>query len=83
MPSWVYETVEHPSVCPSVRLTRRSTAATVAGGFAAERLTIAEAGAQQRPRPPCPVAQQQMLCGQRHVDSRCRRQNRLVEYAIQ
>jgi len=56
MPSWVYETVEHPSVCPSVRLIRRSTAATVAGGFAAERLTIAEAGAQQKRRPPCPAA---------------------------
>ena len=53
MRSRVYVTVERPSVC----LSRRSTAATAAGGFAAERCagkrcrsTVAYAGAQQRMR---------------------------------
>jgi len=33
----VYVTVEGPSICLSVRLSHRSTAATAVGGFAAER----------------------------------------------
>jgi len=38
MRSSVYETVERPSVRPSLRLSHRSTAAAVCGGFAADRL---------------------------------------------
>jgi len=64
MRNWVYVTVECPSVRPSVLLSRRSTAATAAGGFAAERpaggrcRSIA-AGALQASCCTCAGAQQQ------------------------
>jgi len=86
MRSSVYETVERPSVRPSVRLSHRSTAAAVCGGFAADRLLhdapvagvprcglrAAGAGTEQQQR--CSTALSSK-CGQCHVDSRGTRLN--------
>ena len=68
MRSRVYVTVERPSVC----LSRQSTAATVAGGFAAER----PAGRRYRSTAAGAVLQAPALSsksGQRHLEIRRRR----------
>ena len=62
------------SVCPSVRLSRQSTAATAAGGFAAER----RAGRRYRSVAAGAVLQAPALsskCGHRRVESQRRRIN--------
>jgi len=79
MRSRVYETVERPSVrlsiCSSVCLSRRSTAATAAGGFPAERImgrkyrSIAARRASCGRRAACAGAQQQCAVLQADVGS--------------
>jgi len=74
MRSRVYETVDRLSVCLSVCLSHRSTAAAACGGFAAERRagkryrsTVAGAGTQQQRRLSTALSSKR---GQWHVDSR-------------
>jgi len=69
----VYETVERPSVYPSVCLFHRSTAAAACDGFAAQRradrgyrLTAAGAGTQQQRRHSTAFCS---MRGQCHIDS--------------
>jgi len=65
----VYETVERPSV----RLSRRSTAVAMCGGFAAGRRSEGSIGSGERRRPAATAAFSGK-CGQCHVDSRVSKQ---------
>jgi len=56
-----HDTVEPPSVRPSVCLSRQSTTATACGGFAAERRRVGDIDRQRRQRRPATNAGSVML----------------------